>query len=482
MNVNYRHYKLKDLENILKRSKLEYVVGLLIFPFVMYIFSFIVPFYINNIWLYITKISLCSLYTPYFIMSTYRIFKQNISELIPEIKNFRKKKEIKKKIIIVIPTKGTNIAALYETYLAILEQYRLLTRYLILEVHIVTEDNIDIKRKRILEFLKRITKENILNVIYVPRDYVAPKNTKYKARALQYHLESLKDVDENTWLYYLDEESKITEYAVIGIVNFLSKNVHQIGQGLIIYSNNWGISMISSIMDGPRPAFEFLIQKGQIDLLRKCYFGIKGSHLLVPYKIVKEVGWAHGVFADDLIFGIKAQEKFGNIFKWMSGYIIEQPPFSLRDLFRQRERWYRNLLDVILRGDISAKSRLVLLYNVILWHTALPVLLATFVRTPNLIVLNILNIIYSFYLFNWLYLHYYGGKLNIYGIEGLKRRKRIKYELLHIILSPICLLIFSVMPYYYDLKLLVRIAYSFSGKEKDDKGFVVIQKDSRKLL
>jgi len=481
MNVNNRHNELKYLKSILKNSKLEYIIGLVTFPLVLYTSLSIIRLYIVSFWLYTVKIVLCSLYTPYFIISTYRIFQAKLSEIIPVRKILKTMQ--REKLLIVIPTKGTNITALYETYLAILEQYQLLTRYFSFKIHIVTEEDIPKSHKKFLNFLTKISRRELLEIIYVPRNYRAPKETKYKARALHYHLEKFVNNNDNMWLYYLDEESKITEYTVLGIVEFISKeDGPRIGQGLIIYSNYWGKSIISSIMDSPRPAFEFLIQKGQIDLLRKCYFGIKGSHLLVHSKIVKEIGWAHGVFADDLIFGIKAQERFGNIFKWMSGYIIEQPPFSLKDLFKQRERWYRNLLDVIIRGDISNKSRLILLYNVILWHTALPVLLATFVRTPCIPILNVLNVIYSFYLFNWLYLHYYGGKLNIYGIERLSKREIIKYEILHIILSPICLLVFSIMPYYYDIKFLIRLCKSLIDKNRNEEGFTVIHKDYRKLL
>ena len=68
--------------------------------------------------------------------------------------------------------------------------------------------------------------------IVVPDKYSTKTGAKFKARALQYALEvNISDLDDDDLVVHLDEETRLTESSVIGIVNFAIENKHQIGQG-----------------------------------------------------------------------------------------------------------------------------------------------------------------------------------------------------------------------------------------------------------
>lgn len=72
--------------------------------------------------------------------------------------------------------------------------------------------------------------------IVVPVDYCPPNGAKYKARNLHYAIEDdVNQLKDDDWIVHLDEESQLTKEAIIGIVNFINRNKHHIGQGLITY-------------------------------------------------------------------------------------------------------------------------------------------------------------------------------------------------------------------------------------------------------
>lgn len=72
--------------------------------------------------------------------------------------------------------------------------------------------------------------------LVVPVDYTTPNGTKFKARNLHYAMEDeINLLADDDWIVHLDEESKLTKDAIIGIANFINTSKHQIGQGMITY-------------------------------------------------------------------------------------------------------------------------------------------------------------------------------------------------------------------------------------------------------
>src|SRR5260221_8861382 len=89
-------------------------------------------------------------------------------------------------------------------------------------------------------------------IYVVPRDYVTPHRSRFKARALTY-LQSQVCPQREDWLIYLDEESLVDEHLLAGLYRFVQKTVEDeaqtrkkrrpagvIGQGSILYQGgNW---------------------------------------------------------------------------------------------------------------------------------------------------------------------------------------------------------------------------------------------------
>lgn len=75
--------------------------------------------------------------------------------------------------------------------------------------------------------------------VVVPKDYETKSGAKFKGRALQYAIElNTSKLGDDDWVLHLDEESLLTKSSIEGIIEFMAKNKHPIGQGkrIILYS------------------------------------------------------------------------------------------------------------------------------------------------------------------------------------------------------------------------------------------------------
>lgn len=213
------------------------------------------------------------------------------------------------------------------------------------------------------------------NVIVVPKNY-KPKNAKYKARALHYAVEYRRKMNENKrniWIFHLDDESKITEQTLKAISNHINRCGEPISEGLIVYSNNFNkASVITRIADCLRPTCcyecKFMTKYGLVTHLH-------GSNLLVRSDVEDKIGFDFNTIAEDSMFGIEAIKK-GYKIGWHYGVVVEQPVFNVKDLFKQRSRWFKGGLQNVLR--CTSKIKYILLLKLLSWFLGLPSLITAF--------------------------------------------------------------------------------------------------------
>jgi len=177
--------------------------------------------------------------------------------------------------------------------------------------------------------------------IVVPPSYSC--NAIHKGRALQYAVEVRRKenkCDKDTFIFHLDDESLITKQTLCSILCYLEDNPKPISEGLIIYPVQEKEEIkISNLMDTLRPfcCYECLaLMSGG----NPAY--IHGSNLLVRSDVEDEVGWKNGkTIAEDTLFAINARLKFGkDAFGWHGGVVEEKSPLNLKDLIKQRRRWF----------------------------------------------------------------------------------------------------------------------------------------------
>jgi len=336
------------------------------------------------------------------------------------------------KIIFQIATRGFNKEAVERSTKSIVYWApKYLKDY---EIWILTEDDVD---KSFFEKLKEINEEakRVVKLIYVPRDYSTPNNTKYKARALYYAMELRKNLGYDpykTWIYLMDEESIIGEDTVLGIIDFIeneNKKGRLIGQGLIVYSNFWGKNKLTSLEDSLRAGDDITRHKFQAKL-GKVIAGIHGSHLLYRYDIEKKIGWDYGkIRAEDAMFGLLVNKYFGRVWGWLKGKLYEQSSFTIKDFLKQRRKWVWGQLDILKKNNIDTKYKFINLIHIFSWLTALPsmVIAYTNIIYPTPLYDPLLSIPFGFSLSTLLYLYWEGSKLNL---QPLRKNNQLKVFLI----------------------------------------------------
>jgi len=182
--------------------------------------------------------------------------------------------------------------------------------------------------------------------VVVPQDFSC--NAIHKGRALQYAVnlrKKEKQNDKDTYIFHLDDESLITKQTLCSILSFLEgDDPKQISEGLIVYPVQEKENIkISNLMDTLRPFCCFECCE-LMNIGNPAY--IHGSNLLVRSDTEEEVGWENGkTLAEDTLFAINARMKFGpSVFGWHGGVIEEKSPLNLKDLLKQRRRWFYGLI------------------------------------------------------------------------------------------------------------------------------------------
>ena len=267
------------------------------------------------------------------------------------------------KVIFQITTRGFNVDALKRSVESV--KYwapKYLKNY---EIWVVTEPDANSEIDNIKD----------AKIIKVPYDFSTKNGAKYKTRALEYAKQLRKDYDhENTWIYFMDEESIVGEDTILGIIDFIENKRGLIGQGLIIYPNFFGKNICTSLADSIRSSADISTYVFQIKIGFVSW--MHGSHILIRSDIEQQIGWDFGkTWGEDSLFGLKAQE-LGYKIEWLKGRLYEQSPFDIKDFLKQRRRWALHPFDV-LKKKVPLKVKLTYFYSLLIWITGLFSLTAT---------------------------------------------------------------------------------------------------------
>lgn len=132
--------------------------------------------------------------------------------------------------------------------------------------------------------------------VIVPPNYRTSSGALFKARALQYCLESsVNELSDHDWIVHLDEETLMTENSVRGILNFILDGKHQFGQGLITYANEDVVNWITTLADSFRVADDMGKLRLQFTMFHKPYFSMKGSYVVTQVIINHPIEIIHNV-------------------------------------------------------------------------------------------------------------------------------------------------------------------------------------------
>ena len=262
--------------------------------------------------------------------------------------------------------------------------FRVVTRGLFPKlVQDVTDRNIDtVMSLGIHNFKFEVVTDNPVSLpashyvreIVVPSDYKTRNGTLFKARALNYCLNSTINIlSADDWIIHLDEETQLTESVVKGILDFARAPKSQIGQGVITYGQMGIQNLLTTLMDGVRTAFDFGMFRVALQLLHRPIVGFKGSFIVVKMSIEEDIGFDFGPaesIAEDLRFALTAWHK-GYRFDFIEGVMQEKSTFTLSDFVKQRKRWFIGHYQIIWGNSLPLYCKFALIpmhvANLLLW-------------------------------------------------------------------------------------------------------------------
>lgn len=162
----------------------------------------------------------------------------------------------------------------------------------------------------------------------------------------------------------------MTQQTIYSILNYLGQNPMPISEGLIIYALQKNEKIrIPHFVDPLRPfcCFECIhfMKSG-----KPAY--MHGSNLLVRSDVEEQVGWDNGkTMAEDTLFALIARRKLGpKIFGWHGGVVEEKNPYNIRDLVKQRRRWFYGLIQNL--RYIPFRDKLSQLLRALMWFSGFP--------------------------------------------------------------------------------------------------------------
>ncbi|PVD35000.1 hypothetical protein C0Q70_06281 [Pomacea canaliculata] len=198
--------------------------------------------------------------------------------------------------------------------------------------------------------------------VVVPADFRPKNGSLFKARALQYCLEPGVDtLGDEDWIVHLDEETLLTEDAVVGIVNFISTGSrHQFGQGVVTYSKVRIVNWLTTLAESVRVGFDLGVIRFTLKVLHKPVFGWKGSFVVAKAAAERSISFDHGPeasVAEDCFFAMVAFAR-GFSFDFVEGEMLEQSAFTIPDYLRQRQRWAQGIFLTACSSKIPLPHRL----------------------------------------------------------------------------------------------------------------------------
>ena len=373
-------------------------------------------------------------------------------------------KPTSKKIIFQIPTIARNdtLPALNRTIKSILNKApKFIKKW---RIDLIIEENAEGLKK----IYKKWGKEKKINFLIVPKNYQTKNKTKYKARANQYALEFRNGKDKNTYIYHLDEDSSVVENTVASIAEAAEKGIY-LGQGILTFPNHLSNNFLTTLCDSIRTGNDLGCFRFFTGVLKTPLIGVHGEHLLIREDLENEIAWDFGeTLVEDANFAIEFSKRYPGKSAYLNGLVRCASPCSVKDLIKQRARWFKGLRQIIRK--IPWKSKIPILLKLTPWGLGI---LGNVIFVYSLSIL-LFSLNYSFfypsvtsYPFFFLAALCYSFVIYLYLVGlliNLKEEKNILKKILYISSLPILL---PILGLFEALGAL----YSFKTK-----GFVVIKK------
>ncbi|MEV6930213.1 glycosyltransferase family 2 protein [Dactylosporangium sp. NPDC051485] len=278
-----------------------------------------------------------------------------------------------------------------------------------------------------------------VRVVTVPDGYRTPNGTRFKARATHYLAEQRSregEARDDVWVLHMDDDTGVGPDTALAIARFVAEQAQagperkHLAQGILTYPREYAANRLTWLADSARPAEDV----GRFSAWTgggTPRAGVHGELLLVRASIEASIGWDFGPrsLVEDAQFALLFSARYEGRSAWFAGRCYGASPASMRDFFKQRERWSWGLAGLVFNRSLQLRNRLLLGYSVISWvigpfqNVAVVMLLAFLVADRN--TSPVTNIVIPLWALNMAYviwMYWEGLRVNAAVSENGRRR------------------------------------------------------------
>ncbi|OIV36597.1 membrane glycosyltransferase [Mangrovactinospora gilvigrisea] len=278
-------------------------------------------------------------------------------------------------LLVVVPTIGRD-----DTYPALARSVRSYVAHLPewfrggFRVDIVTEEGCSAGAK-----IDELAAEDPrIRVVTVPKRYVTPRGTRFKARANHYAHELRRaegEARDDVWVLHMDDDTGVGRDTAIALAQFLqaqrsAKSFRQkhLAQGILCYPREYAHSRFTWFADAVRPADD-ISRFRALTGLGTPLAGLHGELLVIRASVEAEIGWDFGprCIVEDAQLALHFCRRYPGRSDWFAGRSYGASPATVPDFVRQRARWAQGLLRLSLTRSVPLKQRAFLAVNVLAW-------------------------------------------------------------------------------------------------------------------
>ncbi|QOR94040.1 glycosyltransferase family 2 protein [Thermosphaera chiliense] len=197
-----------------------------------------------------------------------------------------------------------------------------------------------------------------LNLVIVPASY--RRDLVGKGRALSYFIEN--QVDDEKWYVFIDDDNLILDESFLYEIPYYEEKGFAAGNGILLPRP--GRSKIAYVMDWIRYVDDLTLYRFFTGLVSRPLLGLHGELLIVKGRVLREVGFTFKSITEDFRFATELIKK--GYKTWQSGTRVSiKSPNSLRDLVKQRGRWFKGMLSDIKYSPVPMK--LIVGFRSVIW-------------------------------------------------------------------------------------------------------------------
>jgi len=191
-------------------------------------------------------------------------------------------------------------------------------------------------------------------------------NATAKGRAMEYFTRTVVSEAPEYWYAFLDDDNLVLDRSLLYEIPYYEERGYRAANPVLVPRP--GDSTLTFVMDHLRTLDDFTVFRTFTGLLGKPLIGFHGELLTVRGDVLADIGFDRQSLVEDYAFAARLVER--DIPTWQTSTRVSiLSPHTLRDLYRQRRRWFLGLVRELFRSPLSAT--LCMGFRMLAWTFAL---------------------------------------------------------------------------------------------------------------